>query len=59
MDYLKWRLVDENDMEIFNRCLGCTDPGVQTLIRGGRYTLTVGNATDPSIGKYVFETGTR
>jgi hypothetical protein len=56
-DYLKWRLVDDDGMEVFSTCLGCTDPGVQTLVRGGKYTLTVGNSVDPSTGTYVFETG--
>jgi hypothetical protein len=56
-DYLKWRLVDDDGMEIFDTCLGCSDPGVQTLVRGGKYTLTVGNSVDPSTGTYVFETG--
>jgi TIR domain len=59
MAYNKWRLVDENGMEIFNTCLGCSEPGVQTLIRGGTYTLTVGSGTNPSTGNYAFEIGTR
>ena len=45
-------LVDDNGMQIFNTCLGCSEPGVQTLIKGGNYTLTVGNKTDPSTGTY-------
>lgn len=59
MDYNKWRLVDENGMEIFNTCLGCSEPGVQTLIKGGAYTLTVGTGTNPSTGSYGFEIGAR
>jgi len=46
-------------MEIFNSCLGCSEPGVQTLVTGGKYTLTIGNRTNPSTGTYSFETGTR
>jgi hypothetical protein len=59
MDYNKWRLVDENGMEVFNTCLGCSEPGVQTLIKGGIYTLTFGTGTNPSTGSYGFEIGAR
>jgi hypothetical protein len=59
MNSIKWRLIDENSAEVFNTCLGCSDPGVQTLTRGGRYTLIVGNHTDPATGNYAFETGSR
>jgi hypothetical protein len=43
MEYINWRLVDDNGMEVFNACLACSEPGVQTLTKGGTYTLTVGN----------------
>jgi hypothetical protein len=56
---IKWRLVDDNGAEVFNTCLGCSDPGVQTLVKGGQYTLTVGNRTNPSTGNYAFEIGAR
>ena len=59
MDYIKWRLVDDNSAEVFNTCLGCSDPGIQTLTKGGKYTLIVGNRTNPATGNYAFETGTR
>jgi hypothetical protein len=59
LDYIRWRLMDENGMEVFNTCLGCTEPGVQTLIRGGKYTLVVGHTNDPSTGAYSFETLSR
>jgi hypothetical protein len=59
MDYNKWRLVDENGLEVFNTCLGCPEPGMQTLIKGGAYTLTVGTNANPSTGSYAFEIGTR
>jgi len=55
----KWRLVDENGMEVFNTCLGCGEPGVQTLIKGGTYTLTFGTGANPSTGSYSFEMGAR
>ena len=50
MSSIKWRLMDENAMEVFNTCLGCSEPGAQTLIKGGAYTLTLGNRTDPGDG---------
>ena len=55
MSYIKWRLTDANGMEIFNTCLGCTEVGVQTLSRGGTYTLTVGHDTDPATGTYELQ----
>ena len=55
MEYLKWRLVDDNDMELFDACLACSDPAVQTLTKGGSYTLTVGNRRNPATGEYGFE----
>jgi hypothetical protein len=56
-DYLRWRLEDDNGMEIFETCLGCSEPGLRTLTRGGEYVLTVGHPTDPSTGEYSFEIG--
>ncbi|HEX6768092.1 MAG TPA: hypothetical protein VF208_01975, partial [Candidatus Binatia bacterium] len=58
-DYINWRLVDDNGMELFNACLGCSEPAVQTLTRGGIYTLTVGNLRNPATGDYAFELGSR
>jgi hypothetical protein len=58
-DYINWRLADDNGMELFNSCLGCSEPGVQTLTKGGTYTLTVGNPRNPATGDYAFEIGTR
>jgi hypothetical protein len=55
MDYLKWRLTDQDEQEIFNSCLGCSEPGMQTLSRGGAYLLTVGNPNDPATGVYRLE----
>jgi hypothetical protein len=54
MSQIDWRLVDEVGTEIFRTCLGCTNPGVRTLTRGGTYTLTVGDNTDPATGTYSF-----
>jgi hypothetical protein len=30
MDQNQWKLVDDNGMEIFNTCMGCGEPGLQT-----------------------------
>ena len=46
-------------MELFNQCLGCSEPGVQTLTKGGTYILTVGNLRNPATGDYAFELATR
>ena len=59
MDYINWRLVDANGMELFNSCLACGERGVQTLSKGGTYTLTVGNTRNPATGEYGFEIGAR
>ena len=59
MEYINWRLVDDNGMEVFNACLACSEPGVQTLTKGGTYTLTVGNPRNPATGDYAFEIGSR
>jgi len=58
-DYINWRLVDDNGMELFNACLGCSAPEAQTLTKGGRYTLTVSNLRNPGTGEYAFELGFR
>lgn len=59
MDYINWRLVDDNGMELFNGCLACGERGVQTLSKGGTYTLTIGNTRNPATGDYGFEIGAR
>ena len=59
MDYINWRLVDDNGMELFNSCLGCGERGVQTLSKGGTYSLTIGNTRNPATGEYGFEIGAR
>jgi eukaryotic-like serine/threonine-protein kinase len=57
MDYINWRLVDDNGMELFNGCIACGERGVQTLSKGGTYTLTIGNTRLPATGDYGFEIG--
>jgi TIR domain len=49
---IEWTLIDANETEIFRACLGCTQPGVQNLRAGGRYTLIVGSDRDPGVGTY-------
>jgi hypothetical protein len=55
MSQITWRLTDRNDQELFHTCLGCGEPGMQTLSRGGAYLLTVGNPNDPATGVYRLE----
>ena len=59
MNQINWRLADDNGMQLFNTCLACGEPGVQTLSKGGTYTLTVGNTRNPATGDYAFEIGSR
>ena len=49
---LRWRLTDADGTEVFDRCLGCNEPGVQRLSKGGDYTLTVGSSTNAGTGSY-------
>jgi hypothetical protein len=46
------RLIDSNEMPVFESCLGCGEPAVQTLTKGGSYTLIVGSRNDPATGTY-------
>ncbi|MET0659119.1 MAG: hypothetical protein ABW110_13290, partial [Steroidobacteraceae bacterium] len=48
----RMRLLDADEAEVFNGCLGCSEPGLQSLTKGGSYTLTIGNRTDPGTGTY-------
>ncbi len=50
-----WQLTDADGQQIFRTCLGCGNPGVQTLSRGGPYTIVVGNDTLPGTGTYKFK----
>ena len=54
MGNIGWRLADDDGVEIFSTWLPY-DPGVQTLTKGGRYTLTVGNPRVAEVGTYEFE----
>jgi hypothetical protein len=58
-DYINWRLDEDNGMKLFESCFGCGEPGVQTLTRGGSYSLTVGNPGNPATGQYSFELGSQ
>lgn len=52
MSQMTWRLTDPDGMDVFGTCLGCGDPGVQSLRKQGTYTLTVGNERNPAAGVY-------
>lgn len=58
MSYIKWRLTDQDDQEVFNTCLGCGEPGMKTLEKGGTYRLIVGNMKDPATGAYKLDLST-
>jgi len=51
-DSIHWRVTDEADNVLFDTCLQCDDPGLQTLDTGGLYTVTVGNTNSHAIGAY-------
>jgi hypothetical protein len=55
MTYLKWKLTDEDGTVLFDNCLGCGEVSVQTLRKGGTYTLSVGEHRDPRTGTYGFQ----
>lgn len=46
------RLLDSDEMQVFETCLGCGEPGVHALTKGGAYTLIVGIRNDPATGTY-------
>ena len=49
---VRMRLFDSDDTLVFETCLGCSEPAVQSLTKGGSYTLIVGSRTDPATGTY-------
>jgi hypothetical protein len=50
-----WKLQAPNGTVIFDTCLGCSEPGVQTLVAAGTYVLTIGELRDDSIGTYQIQ----
>jgi tRNA A-37 threonylcarbamoyl transferase component Bud32 len=50
-----WRLVDERGAKLFDRCLGCNNPGKLILEHGGTYTITVGSDDLVELGTYKFK----
>jgi len=50
-DNINFYMTDELELNVFDTCLQCGDPGVITLERGGEYKLTVGN-DDPTGAGY-------
>jgi tRNA A-37 threonylcarbamoyl transferase component Bud32 len=54
-DSVNWRLVDSAGTKLFDTCLQCTEPGVQTLDKGGTYAIIVGNDTGTATGTYGFK----
>jgi serine/threonine protein kinase len=54
-DAIYWRIEDEAGNIVFNTCLQCGDPGLQTLESGGTYTITVDSANSHGVGAYEFK----
>jgi tRNA A-37 threonylcarbamoyl transferase component Bud32 len=54
-DTLRWQLQDDAGSKVFDTCLQCTEPGDQTLDKGGVYTLIVGNDSGAETGTYGFK----
>jgi len=54
-DAIYWRVEDEAGNVIFNTCLQCGDPGLQTLESGGVYTITVDSVNNHGVGSYEFK----
>jgi eukaryotic-like serine/threonine-protein kinase len=51
-DSIYWRVKDQAGNVIFDTCLQCGDPGLQTLESGGLYTMTVDSANSHGTGAY-------
>jgi hypothetical protein len=50
-----WTLQAPNGIVLFDTCLGCSNPPVQTLTQAGTYVLTIGGLRDDSTGTYRFQ----
>ncbi len=51
-DAIYWRVTDNFGNDVFNTCLQCGDPGLQTLDLGGTYTITVDDGNSHGTGAY-------
>jgi hypothetical protein len=52
LNLVDWRVVDGDGVEIFRTCLGCGQPGVFALQRGGEYRVVVGEPEESGVGRY-------
>ncbi len=52
---VNWRLTAPNGDELFDTCIGCSNPGVQTLAQNGTYLLVIGDPREDSSGTYHLE----
>ncbi|MFO1497585.1 MAG: dockerin type I domain-containing protein [Verrucomicrobiota bacterium] len=55
LTFVDWTVADESGEIVLKSCLGCGDPGVYTLTRGGTYTLTVGDDRESETGSYELQ----
>ena len=51
-DSISWRVQDSVGNTVFETCLQCGDPGLQTLDLGGPYTITVDSIYNHGTGVY-------
>jgi hypothetical protein len=51
-DSIYWRVTDNVANVVFDTCLQCGDPGLQTLDLGGEYTITVDDRNSHGTGTY-------
>ena len=51
-DAIYWRVKDDVGNVVFDTCLQCGDPGLQTLDLGGTYTMTVDSSNSHGTGAY-------
>jgi protocatechuate 3,4-dioxygenase beta subunit len=52
--HVSFRVVDEEGSEVVSTCLGCDNPPITTLTRGGTYTIIVNSAEWDDTGTYQF-----
>src|SRR5690606_37102744 len=52
LSQVDWQLLAPNGSTVFDACLGCGDPGGQTLAQAGTYILTIGEGGNNQTGTY-------
>lgn len=52
--FVDWQLIDAAGTVLFDTCLGCSQPAVQTLTIGSLYTIVVDSENTTAVGTYQF-----